>query len=96
MVLQGSGTLAPVDVAETSPDYPDWSWQVVAPAGGKACILHFVFQGDPLDAAFEARAQALRDLDGAALSALGLAADPLAGLSAEERGCIKNFNLTGP
>jgi hypothetical protein len=57
--------------------------------------MHFIFQGDPLDTFFdlEARAQALQNLNGAALGTLGFSADPLFGLTADERACIKNFNV---
>lgn len=94
MVLQGSATPA----AAPWTDYavagePDWYWKTDAPAGDKACIMHFIFQGDPSATDLEARAQALRDLDGTALTTLGLDPAPLFGLTADERACIKNFNV---
>jgi hypothetical protein len=96
MVLQGIAPVpAPLNTGWASADFPDWYWDAVAPAAGRACIMHFVFQGDPLDnfSYLEARAQALQNLDGAALGTLGFSADPLFGLTADERACIKNFNV---
>jgi hypothetical protein len=91
MVLQGNGAVpAPLLTDWTWVSSPDWYWETTAPAGDKACILHFIFQAPPQDASTEMRAQALRDLDSAALQSLGLDPNPLYGLSAEERACIKN------
>jgi hypothetical protein len=94
MVMQGSGTVsASVQTVSATALAPDWAWNLDIAAGGRACILHFIFQAGPQDTTLDARAQALRNLDGAALNALGFDSDPLFGLTANERACIKNFNV---
>jgi hypothetical protein len=100
MVLQGidlGSTLPlPLYVDNTSTaDIPNWYWYGTAPASGKACVLHYIFQAGPLDTTFdlETRARALQSFDNAALGILGISSDPLYGLTADERACIMNFNV---
>ncbi|MFZ4858365.1 MAG: Ig-like domain-containing protein [Desulfuromonadaceae bacterium] len=98
MVLQGVSTVAAqvqslLKADLTTVDYPDWHWDTIVPAGGRACIMHFIFQGGPSDTNLEARARALRNLDGSALTNLGVDPDPLFGLTVSERVCINNFNV---
>ncbi|HIJ94565.1 MAG TPA: hypothetical protein HPP94_02280 [Desulfuromonadales bacterium] len=101
MVLQGvDSSVSPLplqfyaDSAATA-DVPNWYWFGSVPAGGRSCVVHYIFQSGPLDTVtdLEARAKALQSLDGAALGALGFSADPLFGLTADERTCIMNFNV---
>jgi hypothetical protein len=92
MVMQGTGAVAAaVQTAASTAAIPDWAWNLEVPAGGKSCLLNFVFLGTPQDTTMAARAQALSALDSAGLTALGVDGDPLFGLIAEERACIKNF-----
>ncbi|MFZ4856964.1 MAG: carboxypeptidase regulatory-like domain-containing protein [Desulfuromonadaceae bacterium] len=85
MIVGGSGTpVATVDATLNSPGAANWTWNnLTVPAGGRVCLLHYIFQADPADpAAATARALALHNLSEP--GALDL-------LTAEERACIANF-----
>jgi hypothetical protein len=89
-VVGGSGaTGAAIEYSLVTADSLHWSWSnLVIPANGNVCLLHYIFQSNPADtAAATARAQALRDLSEP--GALDL-------LTAEERACIVNFAVPAP
>jgi len=85
----GSFAASPV-VINSTPGAPDWGWKLAVPGGGRACILSFIFQGEPGNTTMATKAELLRNLtsDGNLV-----ATDPLLGLTASDRACIKNFNV---
>lgn len=93
IVLQGDfagDNPAPVFTYNSTEAVPEWGWTVDLPAGGKSCIMHFIFQGEPGDTTMATKAQLLRDLsfDGNLVKT-----DPLLGLTQEDRDCIRNFSV---
>lgn len=94
-VLSGNpaGSITNPVFAATLPGEPDWVWTLAVPGGGRACILHFIFQGEPGDTTMATKAELIRDLtsDGNLVTT-----DPLIGLTAEDRACIRNFAVPAP
>ena len=90
MVVGGNGSpAATANATLTTAAAANWTWNnLTVPAGGKACLLHYIFQAVPTDtAAATAKAEALRNLTEP--GALDL-------LTAAERACIVNFVVPAP